>query len=730
MVKQADIDAQLRRILASPTFSGSPRCTQFLRFCVQNGVNDQASHLKETTIAVEVFNRPADYNPKNDPIVRVHARRVREKLDLYYRTAGSSDPIRIDLPKGRYIPLISRTLPSRKIDFTDWEPVVVNVSEVLEQQPPMIAAPARKQSKVWLGIAILLIALASFSLAWVLRGVPVPTRNPISELRPMDLLAGNVSDPAWSRDGSQLAFTAADAPNGITHIYIETPASGRAPTRITHDDGPEMKPIWSPDGSELVFIHSLDLSRFEVMRLHLKDGTSSSVGQFNTMAYVSEEHPALDWSSDGQLLLTTEQMSTSSPMRLVLISLRTGERRALTAPPTGSTGDIDGKFSPDGQRVAFRRGGLGDLYVVSTEGEQAQLAKRLTYDMKGVRGIAWADNGGSILFGTQRGPTNSFGIWTIPASGGVPRALSPPDFDAVDPALLPTGNLLLRHRALVTQLMAHPLDNASADRAILPSDWIDEAAVYSPDGGSIAFVSSRSGWDELWQYRLGDPAPTQITHLEGAGYVFFPVWSPDSRSISFSFRQNSATNLYTYSRDSGVLKQITTTHNRDIGPQYSADGRYLYYSSNDDGTSRLWRIPTSGTARPEPLFWEAVMSFLPSSDGKWMYFVESGQSLSLIRRNLEDGTKEEIFRTSGSPSFTIDLATANGLIYLGVSKDNASQSEILQIDPESRATKVVAHLSELPPMEHSSFTVSPDGRTLIIARATRNESSFYTAAAR
>ena len=113
-----------------------------------------------------------------------------------------------------------------------------------------------------------------------------------------------------------------------------------------------------------------------------------------------------------------------------------------------------------------------------------------------------------------------------------------------------------------------------------------------------------------------------------------------------------------------------------------------------------------------------------------MYFVESGQSLSLIRRNLEDGTKEEIFRTSGSPSFTIDLATANGLIYLGVSKDNASQSEILQIDPESRATKVVAHLSELPPMEHSSFTVSPDGRTLIIARATRNESSFYTAAAR
>jgi len=120
MFQQAEIDAQLQRILASPAFAASPRSTQFLAYCVRNGLDGNAIHLKETTIAVEVFNRAPGYDPKSDPIVRVHARRVREKLALYYRTAGSADPIRIELPKGRYIPSVCRTLPTRKTDFSDW----------------------------------------------------------------------------------------------------------------------------------------------------------------------------------------------------------------------------------------------------------------------------------------------------------------------------------------------------------------------------------------------------------------------------------------------------------------------------------------------------------------------------------------------------------------------------------------------------------------------------------
>ena len=86
MVTPSDVEAQLQRILASPTFLRSPRSAQFLMFCVSRRSGERAIELKETTIAVEVFKRAPDYDPKTDPIVRVHARRVRERLQEYYRT--------------------------------------------------------------------------------------------------------------------------------------------------------------------------------------------------------------------------------------------------------------------------------------------------------------------------------------------------------------------------------------------------------------------------------------------------------------------------------------------------------------------------------------------------------------------------------------------------------------------------------------------------------------------
>src|SRR5580658_504382 len=121
MLQNAEVDSQLRRILESAAFAASARSAQFLRFCVERTRDGQASQLKETTIAVEVFDRPADYDPKSDSIVRVHARRVRERLNLYYRTFGANDPIRIDLPKGGYSPLIELPLPYSKASSKDAE---------------------------------------------------------------------------------------------------------------------------------------------------------------------------------------------------------------------------------------------------------------------------------------------------------------------------------------------------------------------------------------------------------------------------------------------------------------------------------------------------------------------------------------------------------------------------------------------------------------------------------
>ena len=95
---------ELNRVLASREFHATERGREFLRFVVEETLAGHADQLKGFTIATGVFGRDKDFDPGHDPIVRIQAGRLRRELERYYLVAGGSDPIRIDIPKGRYVP--------------------------------------------------------------------------------------------------------------------------------------------------------------------------------------------------------------------------------------------------------------------------------------------------------------------------------------------------------------------------------------------------------------------------------------------------------------------------------------------------------------------------------------------------------------------------------------------------------------------------------------------------
>jgi TolB-like protein len=97
---------QLEKILRSAALSRSRRLSSFLRFAVEQTLAGHQAALKEYLVGVEVFGKTESFDPRIDSIVRVEARRLRLKLDLYYRTDGAEDPIVIQFPKGGYVPVI------------------------------------------------------------------------------------------------------------------------------------------------------------------------------------------------------------------------------------------------------------------------------------------------------------------------------------------------------------------------------------------------------------------------------------------------------------------------------------------------------------------------------------------------------------------------------------------------------------------------------------------------
>jgi len=102
---------QLDRILDSTAFADAERAKSLLRFVVERTLEGRAAEIKEAVIALEVLRRNSSFDSKSDPIVRVEAGRLRDRLGSYYEAEGDDDPVLISLPKGRYVPEFSERRP-------------------------------------------------------------------------------------------------------------------------------------------------------------------------------------------------------------------------------------------------------------------------------------------------------------------------------------------------------------------------------------------------------------------------------------------------------------------------------------------------------------------------------------------------------------------------------------------------------------------------------------------
>ena len=101
------VQAQVARILGSRLFASSAALSDLLRFTVEKTLGGEAGQLKEYRIGTAVFRRPQSFDPADDSIVRVQARKLRKRLELYYATEGRQDPVRIVYVPGSYVPRFS-----------------------------------------------------------------------------------------------------------------------------------------------------------------------------------------------------------------------------------------------------------------------------------------------------------------------------------------------------------------------------------------------------------------------------------------------------------------------------------------------------------------------------------------------------------------------------------------------------------------------------------------------
>jgi hypothetical protein len=232
--------------------------------------------------------------------------------------------------------------------------------------------------------------------------------------------------------------------------------------------------------------------------------------------------------------------------------------------------DLDARYSPDGTQIAFRRGAspYSDLYLVSANGGAV---RQLTHLASRMRGFDWARDGSALVFSSSHeGPQALYAV-SIADARIEPLGVSPAEF----PSTARTSDTVVYEiPRLRTQLATVDLDtNDASQHALVPSTGSDGAPAFSPVDDRVAFVSDRSGAQQLW---LNDPVSGETWPLTESDEptLRYPVWRPDGAKLLITARGESM----------GRLIEIDiATRTRRVLTADSEDVRYGVYGL-DPGT--------------------------------------------------------------------------------------------------------------------------------------------------
>ncbi|GGG90115.1 hypothetical protein [Silvibacterium dinghuense] len=161
-----------QRIAASDIFAKSELLQKFLLHICELHLRDRDSEIREQNIGVRVFGRPAGYNPGDDNIVRNYAVQLRKRLSLYFEGEGDHEELRVEIPRGGYIPVFRRrSEPLAPV------PHPVAVPEDISQIQPapfsaLAAIPPRRDWRMFmLGLVVGLLLCGASAYKWKAQAV-------------------------------------------------------------------------------------------------------------------------------------------------------------------------------------------------------------------------------------------------------------------------------------------------------------------------------------------------------------------------------------------------------------------------------------------------------------------------------------------------------------------------------------------------------------------------------
>ena len=518
-------------------------------------------------------------------------------------------------------------------------------------------------------------------------------------------------------------------------------------------DGQQVAYVWlNEDSFNEVRIVGLDGSEPRV--LYRNEETSRRVWDIATANHIVQR-AVLAWSPDGKYVLVTFRREDRSN-QLGLVSVADGSVRVLKT--LGGVPPIGVSFSPDGRYIAYDLpagdSAERDIFLLATDGSrETPLIEHPANDQFPM----WTPDGKRILFVSDR--TGNLGAWLIQVADGKPQGSPELVKSGIGPIWplgftrdgsfyyrLSTGTMFDVYTAALDPATGTLL--SSPQKVSQPFVGSNSQPDWSPDGQYLAYFRQQGPLPIQASVMIRSVETGEVRELPRQLYIQYYRglrWSPDGRSILVKGSNNRRWGLYELDAQTGAVTPIVqTTGAGGSRPEYSPDGRGIFYWRGSRGTTRIVaRDLESGEERDllhaVPPSWISHIMVV-SPDGQRLAFLmedRDTQSMALKVMPAAGGEPRELLRVHRPDFFNLGNYSAlawtpdgRALIYgkrtaasgtLEAAREGGAKVELWRISAEGGTPQRVGLAMDR--LSHLRF--HPDGRRIVFdavdARPENNE---------
>jgi serine/threonine protein kinase len=444
--------------------------------------------------------------------------------------------------------------------------------------------------------------------------------------------------PAIAPDGKSFVFESSR--DGSPRLYLQYFAGG-SPTRVTRDSSvaAESYPAWSPDGSQIAY------------ERQSADGVSilltAPVGGREISVVSNGKWPA--WSPDASRLYFCRPGQGEVPPRLMARTMPSGGESEV-APLLLSDGPP--APSPDGRVIAFVRSGLQEsqhpgVYLMETPHGAPRRVLSANFVTPRAR-IAWFPDSRRFVVSRDNGSEEGANLWIADTGGHILKRLTNANAFFLNPAVSSDGEFLLCDpyeeygNLWKIPLTGTPEENSLRAERMTSGRATENEVNLSPDERSALFTTNREGRPKLW---LLDLATRETRPLEfGPVDSYLGAFSPSGGRIAFFSRRSGRAALWVISSD-GTGPRLVDQTLRYADPDYStspsaphwrSESEILVEAAAQGSEDGIYRISPAGGP---PVLWQRSASHLIASDT---------DTMAAIVRSTQGSATVKLYQAGGS----------------------------------------------------------------------------------